>query len=211
MDKIARSYKMGCIPTYQVNQMPCGQPIYGGTIVSNLMCCDIAKLASRLKEYEDLDMTPEEIRQLIRDSEEVSEDYLRYRNRWIEDLQILEDGEDLADAYIKYRNRCVELEEENETLKKTVGDLQVDFLNEYSKYQAKSDKDEKEIEELKKDINYLSKCSWISYRGDKLEADTEEETSPEVKEIMRKARLYDRIVEALLGIFMEGTSSDNIL
>lgn len=173
MDKIAKNYKIGCMATYQVNQMPCGQPIYNFGMPNTVMFCDIVNLASRLEQYEDLDMTPEEIRQLIRDSEEVSDSLIKYRNekhwfnamsprKWDEYLEMLSkaskydelkklvtDGEELADAYIKYRNRCVELEEENEALKKAISDLEVDLLNEQSKYIVKLEADTKEERDLK--------------------------------------------------------------
>lgn len=46
--------------------------------------CGITNLISRLKEYEDLGLEPDEIRQILKDGEEVSEACIRYKNRVVE-------------------------------------------------------------------------------------------------------------------------------
>lgn len=43
--------------------------------------CGITNLISRLKEYEDLGLEPDEIRQILKDGEELADAYIRYRNK----------------------------------------------------------------------------------------------------------------------------------
>lgn len=73
MEKLSENVTIGCASGCYINPI-----LYNA--------CSVSKLICRLHEYEELDLTPDEIH------------------------QILKDGEELADAYIGYKNRCAQLE-----------------------------------------------------------------------------------------------------
>lgn len=82
MEKFCENYNRGCCVNDFIKE-GCGNfiPFY------TLSRCDIDKLAFYLGQYEALNLSPDEIRQII------------------------QDGEEIADACIEYKNRAIELEE----------------------------------------------------------------------------------------------------
>lgn len=105
MEKLSENYKMGCSLYDQMNQPPCGCVTFQA-ITPAYMRCDIGKLVNRLREYEELDMSPEEIKTVLGE----------YKDQLKKAI----------DMNGKILNENTNLMDENESLKKVIRELQAD-------------------------------------------------------------------------------------
>lgn len=121
MEKLSENYKIGCYYDTTINYTSNNCIFTKCGIPGQYMRCDMSKLAARLKKYEDLDMTPDEIREMkkalmvkdayISELERIRYDYLSLMGdsekfkRLIDSGLTIGDYEDMRRERDEYKNQ----------------------------------------------------------------------------------------------------------